>query len=127
LVLSMHLLQSANVLRSDRWPSHLQARLAAATLEGVTLVNALRVQPELGTPARGGLPATRAERIAGGWRLNGRKIYSTGGPGLRYGLVRVRTDEHTEPRVGMMLVPMNRPGVAIEPTWNHLGMRAWNW
>ena len=48
---------------------------------GVSLVNALRVEPELGTPARGGLPAAVATRTAaGGWRLTGHKIFATGAP-----------------------------------------------
>ncbi len=53
---------------------------ARAAADGA-LINALRVEPELGTPARGGLPATVARRDGGDWRLTGRKIYSTGAPG----------------------------------------------
>jgi alkylation response protein AidB-like acyl-CoA dehydrogenase len=123
LVLAMTHLQLASVLRSTRWPRHLQERLAQETMAGAALINALRVEPELGTPLRGGLPATTATRVAEGWRISGRKIYSTGSPALRYGLVWARTAE--EPvQVGMWLVPMHLPGVRIEETWDHLGMRA---
>ena len=88
-------------------------------------INALRVEPDLGTPARGGLPATVAERLPddGGWRLTGRKIYSTGIPLLRWLLVYARTDD-PEPAVGNVLVEAGTPGYRVEQTWDSLGMRA---
>ena len=46
------------------------------------MVLGVRVEPELGTPARGGLPATIARRTPDGWSLSGRKIYSTGSTAL---------------------------------------------
>jgi alkylation response protein AidB-like acyl-CoA dehydrogenase len=123
LVLLMHYLQLAGVLRSERFPAHLREQVLNDSLNGVSLINALRVEPELGTPARGGLPATTAVRTAEGWRLTGRKIYSTGSPILRYGLVWARTDDET-PRVGWFLAPMQLPGIRMEETWDHMGMRA---
>ncbi len=123
LILAMHLLHVAAIFRSVAWPKPLAERVARSSIEGVALVNALRVEPELGTPARGGLPATVAQRVANGWRLKGRKIYSTGSSLLRWALVWARTDE-AEPRTGLFLVPMDRPGIRIVETWNHLGMRA---
>lgn len=123
LVLTMHYIHTASALRSTRWPRPLQARLACEALNGDAVINALRVEPELGTPARGGLPKAVAQRTRGGWSLSGRKIYSTGAPFLRYGLVWARTDEAT-PRVGFFLVPLRNPGVRIEESWDHLGMRA---
>ncbi len=123
LVLLMHYLQLAGLLRSPRVAAPVRERLLQETLAGVAMINALRVEPDLGTPARGGLPATTAIRTPDGWRLNGRKIYSTGSPILRYGIVWARTAEDS-PRVGQFLVPMDRPGVRIEDTWDHMGMRA---
>jgi alkylation response protein AidB-like acyl-CoA dehydrogenase len=95
----------------------------SVSLTVVSLINALRVEPVLGTPARGGLPATAAIRTPEGWRITGRKIYSTGSPILRYGLVWARTDDET-PRVGWFLAPMQLPGIRMEETWDHMGMRA---
>jgi alkylation response protein AidB-like acyl-CoA dehydrogenase len=123
LVLTMHYVHTASALRSARWPRTVQDRLAREAIEGRAPINALRVEPELGTPARGGLPATIARRDGTGWRLNGRKIYATGAPLLRYGLVWARTDEDA-PRVGFFLVPMQSAGITIEESWDHLGMRA---
>ena len=123
LVLAMHLLQVASIFRRPTWPRHLSERIAWEILDGPALVNALRVEPELGSPARGGLPATVAHRTERGWRLDGHKIYSTGSTLLTWAIVWARTDGDT-PRTGQFLVPMNAPGIRIEETWNHLGMRA---
>ena len=87
------------------------------------LINALRVEPELGTPARGGLPATVARWHSGTWWLSGRKIFSTGAVGLRWMVVWARTDEDPA-RVGSFLVRTDSPGISIERTWDHLGLRA---
>jgi alkylation response protein AidB-like acyl-CoA dehydrogenase len=123
LVLTMHYLQHINAARTRCWPAAIYERLCRESVEGIALLNAARVEPELGTPARGGLPATTAEQIANGWLLNGHKQYTTGSPILRYFIVWAKTTE-AEPRVGNFLVPRNLPGVCIDETWDHLGMRA---
>jgi alkylation response protein AidB-like acyl-CoA dehydrogenase len=123
LVLSMHYIQHLVMAKSTRWPGRLSRKLAAETIEGVALINALRVEPELGSPARGGLPSTIARRTETGWRLSGRKIYSTGAPILKWYAVWARTDE-TETRVGLFLVPAGLPGTRIVESWDHLGLRA---
>jgi len=123
LVLSMHYIQHLVMARSTRWPGRLSRKLARETVEGVALINALRVEPELGSPARGGLPATTARRTETGWRLTGKKIYSTGAPILKWYAVWAKTDE-TETRVGLFLVPAGLPGASIVETWDHLGLRA---
>ncbi|MGY3573684.1 MULTISPECIES: acyl-CoA dehydrogenase family protein [Bradyrhizobium] len=123
LVLSMHYIQHLVMARSTRWPGRLSRKLAKETVEGVALINALRVEPELGSPARGGLPATTARRTETGWRLTGKKIYSTGAPILKWYSVWAKTDEQ-ETRVGLFLVPAGLPGTRIEETWDHLGLRA---
>jgi alkylation response protein AidB-like acyl-CoA dehydrogenase len=109
--------------RAQRWPTHIYERLARQAAAGVGLIGGLRVEPELGTPVRGGLPKTVARRTSDGWSITGNKIYSTGSTGLTWFLVWARTDEH-EPRVGSFLVAADSPGVTILPAWDHLGMRA---
>jgi len=109
--------------RSARWPGRLTRKLARETIEGVALINALRVEPDLGSPSRGGLPSTIARKTETGWRLSGRKIYSTGAPILKWYAVWAKTDER-EVRVGLFLVPAGLPGTRIVETWDHLGLRA---
>lgn len=127
LVLTMTYLQHRAIARADtRWPAHIRQQVFATALNEGSLINALRVEPDLGTPARGGLPATVAKRVGNTWRIRGRKLYSTGSPALRWLAVWGRTDE-AEPRVGIFLVPrpsLETPGIRIEETWNHLGLRA---
>ncbi len=122
LVLAMQLIHVHLSSRSPRWPADLRSLVGRSAAEGA-LINALRTEPALGTPARGGLPDTLARRTPDGWALSGRKLYATGAPGLRWMLVWARTDEAT-PRVGNFLVPADRPGITIVPTWDQLGLRA---
>jgi alkylation response protein AidB-like acyl-CoA dehydrogenase len=124
LVLTMQYMQHRAMGRQGAaWPSALAAQLVRESVHEVSLVNALRVEPELGSPARGGLPATVARRTADGWRITGHKVYSTGAPILRWLVVWARTEE-TPPRVGSFVVRNDAPGVQVVPTWDHLGLRA---
>lgn len=123
LVLAMQYVHHWMIAQNNRWPEHLRSLLGRGAAERGELINTLRVEPELGTPARGGLPRTTARRTAEGWSLTGRKIYSTGSPGLSWMLVWVRTDE-AEPRTGTLLVPAGLPGIRIEETWDQAGLRA---
>ena len=121
LIFAMQLIHLRTVAQSD-WAEPVRATIGrSAGLYGA-LINALRVEPALGTPARGGLPDTIARRTADGWSITGRKIFSTGAPGLSWMLVFARTDEET-PRSGLFVVPARSPGISIEPTWDQLGLR----
>jgi len=124
LVLAMQYLKHAALARSPAWPAALRERVQRDAVAAGALLNALRVEPELGSPTRGGLPATRARRTPEGWVLSGRKRYCTGAPGLHWLEVWARTDEHPAPRVGSFLVPATAPGIEIIESWNHLGLRA---
>lgn len=119
----MTLFAHAGQARTLHWPAGVYADLLAEFGRGPTLVNALRVEPELGTPVRGGLPATTARRRADHWEVTGHKIFSTGAAALRWMLVWARTDEQPT-RVGTFLVRADTPGITVRPTWDHLGLRA---
>ena len=123
LVFAMHLIHQRVVAHGVDWPVGLREQVGRDAVERGALINALRVEPGLGSPSRGGLPETVARQVPGGWALTGRKIYSTGAPGLSWFLVYARTDE-AEPRVGLILVPADLPGITIFETWDHLGLRA---
>lgn len=123
LVLVMQYLFSAQFIRDQHRTPSIRTRFVRSVIEDGALINGLRVEPDLGTPGRGGLPATVVRRVGDRWVLNGRKIYSTGAPGLKWMSVWSSTVED-EPRIGGILVDAQAPGVRIEPTWDHLGMRA---
>ena len=104
------------------WPDDVYSVAVAEAAQRPVLINALRVEPELGTPARGGLPATVASPGGGRWSLTGHKIFSTGAEGLRWMVVWARIGETQE--AGGFLVRSDWPGISIERTWDHLGLRA---
>lgn len=126
LVLVMTYLQHRQLsCPGSRWPRGVQDRVLVSAAREGALINALRVEPELGTPARGGLPATVARRDRQGWRLSGHKLYATGIPALRWLAVWARTDE-AQPRTGVFLVERRagQAGLRVVESWNHLGLRA---
>lgn len=137
LVLTMQYLQHTRLQHNQHWPEHFRLQVANDAVQHGALINALRVEPDLGTPARGGLPNTIATRVEGGWLLNGHKIYSTGIAGLSWLAVWARTEDSDacdgtaretfagrEPWVGTWLVPHDSTGIEVLETWDHLGMRA---
>ncbi len=123
LVLAQQYLYHGALRANPGFSPALKERIFRSAAEEGAFINSLRVEPELGTPIRGGLPATIARRTANGWALSGRKIYSTGSPILAWNAIWARTDE-AEPRVGPFVVPAGAPGLRIEETWRQLGMRA---
>jgi alkylation response protein AidB-like acyl-CoA dehydrogenase len=123
LILSMHYIQHFEMARNSEYPTRLARKLARESVEAGALINALRVEPALGSPSRGGLPETVARRTETGWRLTGHKIYSTGAPILKWYSVWAKTDEAV-PRLGLFLVPAGLPGTRIVETWDHMGLRA---
>jgi alkylation response protein AidB-like acyl-CoA dehydrogenase len=123
LITAMTLFAHALHARERNWPEDIYESVVEESRNQPVLINALRVEPELGSPSRGGLPATTARRTDDGWELSGRKIFSTGAEGLRWMMVFARTDEDP-PRTGTFLVRGDAPGITIERTWDHLGLRA---
>lgn len=123
LITAMTLNTHARQAAQPHWPEELYARVVKESLERPVLVNHARVEPDLGSSARGGLPATRARRTADGWAVSGTKRFVTGADGLDWFLVWATTDE-AEPRVGTFLVPGGSPGIEVTDRWDQLGLRA---
>jgi len=115
--------KQASLSRTDLWPEHVRACIATEAVEHGGLINALRVEPDLGSPTRGGLPATTIRRTPAGWRLSGHKIFATGAPGLRWMDVWARNEDEPA-KVGHVLVRGDAPGIRIIETWDHIGMRS---
>ncbi len=122
---TMHLVLIGRLAETRPWPEELFARFCREVVADGALINAAASEPELGSPSRGGLPATTATRVPGGWRICGRKTWTSLAPALRYATVStaIHADD-AEPRRASFLVPMNSPGVRVEETWDNLGMRA---
>ncbi|TCP76379.1 alkylation response protein AidB-like acyl-CoA dehydrogenase [Rhizobium sp. PP-CC-2G-626] len=123
LISAMTLFNHLGQAAKGHWPDDLYRRLLDQAKDRPLLINAARVEPELGSPARGGLPATVARRTATGWSISGRKRFVTGAHGLTHFLVWAHTDE-TPSRVGTFVVENGLPGIEVIENWNSLGMRA---
>jgi alkylation response protein AidB-like acyl-CoA dehydrogenase len=129
LVVAMHTALLGRVRDASLWPPAPFERIAreiVAARDGEgALINSLASEPEMGSPSRGGLPATTATRTDSGWRVTGRKTFSSGSSVLRWGVVSAAVHVgDAEPYLGNFLIAMATRGVRIEPTWDTLGMRA---
>lgn len=126
LALGMHLSNIGQLVEGKLWADRLPA-LAREIVAHGAMLNAAQAEPDLGSPSYGGVPATvaRPDVDSGDWRLTGRKIYTTGAPGLRYFIVLTAIEEPGQPvRLGTFLVPSDAPGVRVEKTWDAMALRA---
>ncbi|MCP6588957.1 acyl-CoA dehydrogenase, partial [Klebsiella pneumoniae] len=58
LIVCMQYLHHLRLAESDGWAEPLRRQVYRDAVERGGLINSLRVEPELGSPARGGLPQT---------------------------------------------------------------------
>lgn len=75
----------------------------------------------MGSPVRGGKPATSAKRGGEGYVIDGRKNYTSGAPDLDYFLVSAWIEDDNQ--LGFFLVPKTAQGVTVENTWDVASMR----
>lgn len=69
--------------------------------------------------------STRAERVPGGWRLTGHKVFGSLSPAWTYlGVHAMDSSDPEHPRVIHGFFPRDAAGYRIEHTWDALGMRA---
>ena len=116
-------IQVFGLQREDtNWRKGAYERLCTAAAEGA-LINAVASEPAMGSPSRGGLPATTAvpTEDGSGWILNGRKTWVTGGEHLTHMLVYANVSNS----VGIVVVEKGTPGMVWEHTWQDaLSLRA---
>lgn len=125
LAATMHLGQVGMLAQTRAWPPAIFARLCREIVTEGALINSAASEPDLGSPSRGGLPSTTAMRTATGWRLNGRKSWTSLAPALRYFTVMAAVhDTDKAPYRANFLLPAGTPGVEIVETWDNLSMRA---
>ncbi len=123
LVFDMHVQVLGSLSESRPWDDARFGAFCRQVVQEGGLINSCATEPELGSPSRGGLPATRARWTGDGWAITGRKTFSSGSPVLTHVLVPAVLDNEPEGTVGVFLLPMQRPGIRIEETWDVVGMR----
>ncbi|MGE0312730.1 MAG: acyl-CoA dehydrogenase family protein [Lautropia sp.] len=72
---------------------------------------------------------TRASRVGDGWRIDGRKVWTSGAHHAHYMIALVRTGERSADRhagMSQFLIPMDTPGLVVRPIVNQLGEHDFN-
>ncbi len=124
LASNMHLSLIGRIDETGMWPADLLGRVNRDVVADGALINSVNSEPDLGSPSRGALPTTTAERTPHGWVINGRKRWASLAPALTYMLTLATVVDGDAPRRrGNFLVPAASTGVRIEQTWDNLGMR----
>jgi alkylation response protein AidB-like acyl-CoA dehydrogenase len=124
LAANMHLQYIGASLVSGLWQPAMLDAFLRETVERGYLINNCQAEAEMGSPARGGLPATVALRVEHGWRISGRKQWSTASTFLTHCAVSATVRAPGIPEhLGQFLIATSSPGVSVDPTWLALSMR----
>lgn len=121
LAAGWHIGQIFHYRESAKWQPDLFAELCQAVVRDGVMINTFASEAATGSPSRGGKPGTVAIRADGGWRMTGRKTFSTLSPILDRFVVSAYVPE--EDAVSEFLV-MRSEQVSLIETWDTLGMRA---
>ncbi|WP_067618871.1 acyl-CoA dehydrogenase family protein [Alicyclobacillus acidiphilus] len=120
LAIGWHVGMILNLRSTGAFPDPLFQTICESVVRDGALINSCASEPATGSPSRGGRPETTAVRVAGGYRITGRKTFSTLSPALTWIMVTAGIDG--DERVGQFVV--RGEDVEIVETWNVLGMRA---
>ncbi len=120
LAVGWHVSQVLQLRIKQSWPRKLYEDFCREVVEKGAMINQFASEPSTGSPSRGGRPQTTAVKADGGYRLTGRKTFSSLIPILDQFTVTAYVED--EERIGTFLVRKG-PGVSIDETWDTLGMR----
>ena len=71
------------------------------------------------------LSTAKAQRVEGGYRVTGHKMFGSLTPvWTRLGIHAMVADDPAGPQIIHAFLPRDTPGISIKPTWDTLGMRA---
>ena len=118
VAMTLHIMSHAR--ETQPWPKAIFQALCQEVAAGA-LINSVASEPRLGSPSRGGLPDSYAERKGESFVVNGHKTWVTGGTHLKHLLVRVRLGDEAV----TLWIPGDNPGLRWEKTWGDgLSLRA---
>jgi alkylation response protein AidB-like acyl-CoA dehydrogenase len=124
--MTIHLIGRLAEARS--WPEPIFAQVCREIAADGALINAAASEPELGSPSRGGMPATSATPCGDGWRVSGHKLFVSMAPALRFFVVSVALPPGPglpEGGTGNAIIRAGSPGLRLEDTWGDaLSLRA---
>ncbi|HEY6624632.1 MAG TPA: acyl-CoA dehydrogenase [Acidimicrobiales bacterium] len=112
------LIQHASEDQARRW--------IRPSMEGDIYWCQLFSEPDAGSDAAG--IRTKAERVDGGWLVNGQKIWTSGAQMSTHGLATVRTDPEAPKHAGIttMVIDMKVQGVEVRPLREATGNAMFN-
>ena len=117
--MTLHLIGRQAELRS--WPEPIFAAICQQIATTGALINAAASEPELGSPSRGGLPATTATPVEGGYLINGRKLFVSMAPALRYFATSVALpagERFPQGATAQAIVEAGASGLQLLDTWS---------
>ncbi|WP_028610110.1 acyl-CoA dehydrogenase family protein [Paenibacillus harenae] len=121
LAVGWHLGQVLHIGTTGKWPPRIWADLCRSVVSDGTMINTFASEAASGSPSRGGKPETKAIPVPGGWRITGRKTFSTLSPILDRFVVTayIQGEDCT---ADFLITRTDR--VSLAETWDTLGMRA---
>lgn len=120
LAIGWHVGMILNLRASGAFPEEMFRALCEDVMIRGALINSCASEPATGSPSRGGRPETTATPVDGGYRITGRKTFSTLSPALDWIMVTAGIADSNE--IGEFIV--HGDDIEIIETWNTLGMRA---
>jgi alkylation response protein AidB-like acyl-CoA dehydrogenase len=122
IAINMHLYWTGVAADLLRFGDHRMAWILQAAADGHVFAAG---HGEAGNDAGLFASTAVAERVDGGWKITGRKVFGSLSPVWTYlGLHAMDVSDPAHPQVIHAFLSRDTPGYHIEPTWDALGMRA---
>lgn len=109
-----------NLGEQASWPEPVYAEVCRTLAREGGIANSVVTEADLGSISRGGVPATTATRVDGGWLIDGHKIFVTAAPALRFLLVAVQLPPSAhapQGEVARAIVEAPAAGLSFRSTW----------
>lgn len=121
LSIGWHLGGLMELTETRTWDEGVFKELCEEVVANNALINRAASEPATGSPTRGGLPETKAVKTEEGWKVSGRKSFTSMARILNYSLVSATIGDTEEK--GFFLVNHDLEGVSIEETWETISMK----
>ncbi|MFD2329044.1 acyl-CoA dehydrogenase family protein [Cohnella sp. GCM10020058] len=122
LAIGWHVSTVADLSAKKSWSEDKLAPFLRAVAAG-KLMNRAATEKGTGSPTRGGKMQTTAKRHGDGYVVRGRKTFTSLAPVLDLVVVNTTLIEGDTEEAADFLIPMDTPGVSVDPVWNMMGMR----
>lgn len=121
LSIGWHMGIMMNLGEKENWNESVFKKLCEEVIGG-SLINSAATEPKTGSPTRGGMPETTAEKKGAVWVINGRKTFTTMSPVLDFFIISASIKGENR-QAGNFLIPRAAKGLEIEETWDSIALR----